>query len=569
MFNSSIRTDHGREFDIEVQFREFCNANGITHNFSAPRTPQSNGVIERKNRTLQEMNRTIFNEQSLPQKVWCNVKDTSTYILNRILIKSILSKTPYELLRGRKPTLDYFKVFGSKCFILNAKDYLTKFDLKSYEDEDAAIKVTRKKNLENDIKDETLKIDEVVNIKESRKHPLENVIGNLNQRTLSIIFGSTCQDMCDEFAKIMHDKFEMSMMGEINFFLGLQIKQMKDSIFFNQSKYIKEMHKKIGLEDSKPMKIPMSSDTKLMKDEECELVDSIKYQGMIGLWYPKGTDIETVVYADSDHARDYVDQKSTSVRQAYLVDNNNESRPVEDLKETERYRSYYETPSPSSSPTLPVRKSYQGTSKLVADTEDDSSDLNTKIEGSEDEGPSLEDEGHGSEDKGLSSEDDEEEEAAGNLKDDKVYIDIPTYVPPVAPVQTPPSPKWSSGSLPVSPSSLVVPTSVASPVTTPATTIAVDEDEYLKGYDRDLRELYTRSGAVRDEIFSYRYMFRSLEREQERATVTFSAIWRPILALDACVGQTNAQKAALWHAIYDIQRENHDLRMQIAEERRE
>ncbi|GKB81713.1 retrovirus-related pol polyprotein from transposon TNT 1-94 [Tanacetum coccineum] len=198
----SIRTDHGREFDNEVQFGEFCNANRITHNFSAPRTPQSNGVVERKNRTLQEMSRAI------------------------------LGKTPYELLRGRKPTLDYFRVFGSKGFILNTKDYLTKFDPKSYEgvflgyshnskayiilnkhtrkikelvnvtfdetpppsktsplvdddlDEEKEIKVTEKKNLEKDIEDETLEIDKIVNIKESMNHPLENVIGNLNQRTL-------------------------------------------------------------------------------------------------------------------------------------------------------------------------------------------------------------------------------------------------------------------------------------------------------------------------------------------------------------------------------------------------
>ncbi|GJS22436.1 retrovirus-related pol polyprotein from transposon TNT 1-94 [Tanacetum coccineum] len=228
----SIRTDHGREFDNEVQFGEFCNANGITHNFSAPHTPQSNGVVERKNRTLQEMSRTMLNEQSLPQKFWCNAVDTSTYILNRILIRAILGKTPYELLKGRKPTLDYFRVFGSKCFILNTKDYLTKFDPKSYEgiflgysqnskayiilnkhtrkveeslnvtfdetpppsktsplvdddlDEDEAIKVTEKKILENNIEDETLEIDEIVNIKESRNHPLENVIRNLNQKTL-------------------------------------------------------------------------------------------------------------------------------------------------------------------------------------------------------------------------------------------------------------------------------------------------------------------------------------------------------------------------------------------------
>ncbi|GJY57295.1 retrovirus-related pol polyprotein from transposon TNT 1-94 [Tanacetum coccineum] len=62
----SIRMDHDREFVNEVQFGEFCNANGITHNFSAQRTPQSNGVVERKNRILQEMSRTMLNEQSLP-----------------------------------------------------------------------------------------------------------------------------------------------------------------------------------------------------------------------------------------------------------------------------------------------------------------------------------------------------------------------------------------------------------------------------------------------------------------------------------------------------------------------
>ncbi|GJX19534.1 retrovirus-related pol polyprotein from transposon TNT 1-94 [Tanacetum coccineum] len=62
----SIRTDRDREFDNEVQFVEFCNADGITHNFSAPCTPQSNGMVERKNKTLQEMSRIMLNEQSLP-----------------------------------------------------------------------------------------------------------------------------------------------------------------------------------------------------------------------------------------------------------------------------------------------------------------------------------------------------------------------------------------------------------------------------------------------------------------------------------------------------------------------
>ena len=63
------RTDHDQEFDNEVKFGAYCDANGITHNFSAPRTPQSNGIVERKNRTLQEMSRTILNEQSILKNI--------------------------------------------------------------------------------------------------------------------------------------------------------------------------------------------------------------------------------------------------------------------------------------------------------------------------------------------------------------------------------------------------------------------------------------------------------------------------------------------------------------------
>ncbi|GJV14825.1 retrovirus-related pol polyprotein from transposon TNT 1-94 [Tanacetum coccineum] len=69
-----IVEDYSREFDNEVQFGEFCNANGITHNFSAPCTLQSNSMVKRKNRKLQEMSKTMLNEQSLPQKFWCNAE---------------------------------------------------------------------------------------------------------------------------------------------------------------------------------------------------------------------------------------------------------------------------------------------------------------------------------------------------------------------------------------------------------------------------------------------------------------------------------------------------------------
>ncbi|GJS58990.1 copia protein [Tanacetum coccineum] len=95
-----------------------------------------------------------------------------------------------------------------------------------------------------------------------------------------IIFGSSCQNLCDDFVKIMHDEFEMSMMGELNFFLGLQIKQMEEWIFFNQSKYINEMLKKFGLEDSKPTKTLMLTEIKLTKNDEDDSVNSTDYRGL-------------------------------------------------------------------------------------------------------------------------------------------------------------------------------------------------------------------------------------------------------------------------------------------------
>ncbi|KAH9705357.1 Integrase catalytic domain-containing protein [Citrus sinensis] len=125
-----IRSDRGGEFENHA-FENFCNNLGIEHQFSSPRTPQQNGVVERKNRSIQEMARAMLNENSLPKYLWAEAVNTACYVLNRVLIRSNLNKTPYELWKHRKPNIGYFKVFGCKCFILNTKDNLGKFDPKS------------------------------------------------------------------------------------------------------------------------------------------------------------------------------------------------------------------------------------------------------------------------------------------------------------------------------------------------------------------------------------------------------------------------------------------------------
>ncbi|KAK8934099.1 Methylthioribose kinase [Platanthera zijinensis] len=128
-----IRSDHGTEFD-SLLMQEFCQSEGIRHTFSAPRTPQQNGVAERKNRTLIESATTLLADAHLPLSFWAEAVNTSNYVLNRSLIHKLKGKTPYELLKGKKPKIGYFKVFGCTCFIHNNdKKYLAKFQAKADE----------------------------------------------------------------------------------------------------------------------------------------------------------------------------------------------------------------------------------------------------------------------------------------------------------------------------------------------------------------------------------------------------------------------------------------------------
>ena len=115
-------------------FRSFYCEKDIDHNFSAPKTLQQNGVVERKNRILEEMVHTMLCESNLPRYFWMKVINTACYILNRALIRQILKKTSYELWKGRKSNIAYFYTFGCRCFVLNNdKERLENFDTKSDE----------------------------------------------------------------------------------------------------------------------------------------------------------------------------------------------------------------------------------------------------------------------------------------------------------------------------------------------------------------------------------------------------------------------------------------------------
>ncbi|GKA27582.1 putative ribonuclease H-like domain-containing protein [Tanacetum coccineum] len=175
-----------------------------------------------------------------------------------------------------------------------------------------------------------------------------------------IIFGSTKKELCNEFEKLMHKKFQMSSIGELTFFLGLQVMQKEDGIFISQDKYVDEILKKFGFSTVRITSTPMETSKPLLKDTEAEDVDVHLYRSMIGslmyliasrldimfvvcacarfqvtpkvshlhavkrifrylkgqpklgLWYPKDSPFDLEAYSDSDYAGASLDRKSTT-----------------------------------------------------------------------------------------------------------------------------------------------------------------------------------------------------------------------------------------------------------------
>ncbi|KAJ9544584.1 LOW QUALITY PROTEIN: hypothetical protein OSB04_024291 [Centaurea solstitialis] len=127
-----LRSDNGTEFR-NAKLQSFLEDVGISHNFSAVRTPQQNGVVERKNRTLVEAARCMMAHSGVPQSFWAEAVSIACYTQNRTLIVKRTGKTAYEMVEQRKPNIDYFRVFGCKCYVLNNRDDLGKFEPKSDE----------------------------------------------------------------------------------------------------------------------------------------------------------------------------------------------------------------------------------------------------------------------------------------------------------------------------------------------------------------------------------------------------------------------------------------------------
>ena len=116
---------------MSKEFLKYCEDNGIRRQLTVPRTPQQNGVAERKNRTILEMARSMLKSKKLPKEFWAEAVACAVYISNRSPTKSVLEKTPQEAWSGRKPGVSHLRVFGSIAHAHVPDEKRSKLDDKS------------------------------------------------------------------------------------------------------------------------------------------------------------------------------------------------------------------------------------------------------------------------------------------------------------------------------------------------------------------------------------------------------------------------------------------------------
>ncbi|KAJ0591376.1 putative RNA-directed DNA polymerase [Helianthus annuus] len=126
----TLRTDRGGEFTSR-EFNEYCEQEGVMRHLTAPYTPQQNGVVERRNRTLVEMTRCIMKARGVPNYLWGEAVRHASYLINRTPTRALVGETPYEKFKRKKPNLEHLKIFGCLAYERVVSKQLQKLDDRS------------------------------------------------------------------------------------------------------------------------------------------------------------------------------------------------------------------------------------------------------------------------------------------------------------------------------------------------------------------------------------------------------------------------------------------------------
>ncbi|GJR06338.1 retrovirus-related pol polyprotein from transposon TNT 1-94 [Tanacetum coccineum] len=187
----TIRTDNGTEFKNE-KLQAFYAKLGIVHKTSIARTPQQNGVVERRNRTLVEAARTMLIFSKAPEFLWAEAIATACFTQNRSIVHTRHNKTPYELIRGRKPNIQYFHVFGYLCYLTNDPNDLGKMKPKAdigifigYSESSRGFRIYNRR---------TKKIMETIHVKFNELTAMASEYNNLEPRMNCTNFNDSSED---------------------------------------------------------------------------------------------------------------------------------------------------------------------------------------------------------------------------------------------------------------------------------------------------------------------------------------------------------------------------------------
>ncbi|KAE8735609.1 hypothetical protein F3Y22_tig00000340pilonHSYRG00771 [Hibiscus syriacus] len=430
----AMRSDRGGEFTSK-EFQEFCEANGIRRPMTVPRSPQQNGVVERKNRTILDMARSMLKSKKLPKEFWAEAVSCAVYLSNRSPTRSVWGKTPQEAWSGRKPGISHLRTFGSTAHVHVPDERRTKLDDKSesfifigYDANSKGYKLYNPDNKKFVISRDVFEEDEQTmreQLDESQQElatpptsptsttqgdssPLSSSSGSQSERVVQrtrslrdlyevterqdnltlfclfadcepvsfqeavqekkwrdamdeeikaiekndtweltslpkghkaiaqnkwkiqqmdvksaflngvleeevyiqqpsgyevkghedkikdgdilivclyvddLIFTGSNPSMFNEFKDVMMKEFEMTDMGLMAYYLGIEVKQQNDGIFISHESYAKEILKKFKMENCKPISTPTEYGIKMTKHEEGESVDPTFFKSLVG-----------------------------------------------------------------------------------------------------------------------------------------------------------------------------------------------------------------------------------------------------------------------------------------------
>ena len=309
----TLRSDRGGEFTSD-EFTNYCLKYGIQRQLTAPYSPQQNGVVERKNRTVVSMVRAMLKAKDLPRELWGEAVSTAVYILNRSSSKTLQGQTPYEMWTGRKPSVDHMKSFGSIAHVKVTKGHLSKLEDRSqpmifigYElgtkaykcfdpvnskviiSRDAIFEENEKWTWSTQEEEASTEVNSSSNVSGDMHSPRYRSLTDLYSETSPItqdeeahlISGSSSAGI-EKFKDEMTRKFDMSDLGFLSSYLGIEVKQGKKYIFLSQTTYAHKLLQHAKLEDCNAVATPLEARGHFTLGEGKSTVNSTTYRSLIG-----------------------------------------------------------------------------------------------------------------------------------------------------------------------------------------------------------------------------------------------------------------------------------------------